>query len=231
MVVLILLTPGAAICGKVAKRLRRGAGPATVVPGNDGQTAPADSTPSVSQLIGPSGAVLILLFLCEAALMYFAGLHEASTAIHKATYAALFATSAIMPMIIVYRAQEIARQGARKRRNEHEEGTGLWSRFKAKTKPISFGGKYFVVLLLIVESVEVVTRAASIAMGAARQSNKLTTFVTLALGTNLVVTPLLLWRKMILQLMFFDIVRNLGSRRVRAAAVLHTSNMPHLDVG
>ena len=209
MVTLILLTPSIVFCVLVVKAIRRQqGGGATVAPTASTAGGGLDHLPMppTRQLLGRPGAVLLLFFWGQSALMLFAGKHEASTGVHKTVYGTLYALAAIAPMIIVYRAPNVARQAARKRRNEHVEETGPWSRFKAWTQPISFGGKYFVRLLLGVEGVEISTRALSIALAAATQSNLLTTFVTLVLGTNVVVTPLLLWLDLILYLMFFDIV-------------------------
>jgi len=208
MITLILLTPSIAFCALVVAAIRRQQGGATVAPASTtgGAGVGHRPMPPTMQLLGRSGAVLLALFWGQSALMLFAGKHEASTGVHKTVYATLFALTASAPIIIIYRTLDVARQAAMKRRGEHIEGTGPWSRFKAWTQPISFGGKYFVRLLLAVEGVEISTRALSIVLAASVQSNLLTTFVTLALGTNVVVTPLLLRKDLILYLMLFDVV-------------------------
>ena len=197
---LILLTPTTVVCFAVAHCLWRGG--AAVAPTAVGR---AVLTPPTWRLLGHFGFALIALFIAQAALMMFAGLHEGSGSVHKVTYAALQTLNTAVPMVILFRAPEIARQSAAKRRGENEEGGGCYARLKQKMQPFSFGGKYFVRVLLVVEAIEVCSRTASIVAGAAEQSNLLTSFVTSILGVNLVVTPLLVWRKLILHLMFFDI--------------------------
>ena len=217
LVVLAFLMPATAtICVLAAQTIQGQRGAAAVTPASTvgGGGLPPTPTPPTWRLLGPSGAVLLALFGGQSALMMLAGKHKASTGVHKTVYATLHVFTLVAPMIIIYRTPNVARQAARKRRNEHVEGTGAWSRFKARTKPISFGGKYFVRLLLGVEAIEVCTRATSIALGAAVQSNRLTTFVTLALGTNLVVTPTLLRKDKILHLLLFDVVSAVRGGRI-----------------